>query len=52
MNIDNAETTFGARGVRGVQFELPMVLRDRESSLFSLSLRAHFVPVSPFRLIN
>ena len=52
MNIDNAETTFGARGVQGVRFELPMVLRDRESFFPFLSLRAHFVPVSPFRLIN
>lgn len=29
MDINNAETSFGARGVPGVRVELPMVLRRR-----------------------
>ena len=31
MNMGDVKATFGARGVEGVRFELPIVLTDRES---------------------
>ena len=48
MDIDSAEATFGARGVQGVRFELPMVLTDRESVLFFF----FFSLFSPSRAIH
>ena len=36
MPIDNVQSTFGARGVEGVTFVLPILLTDRESFFFFL----------------
>ena len=47
MDIDNAEAIFGARGVQGVRFELPMVLTDRES-VFFFGFFFCFSPLAPY----
>ena len=50
MNMGDAKATFGARGVEGVRFELPIVLTDRESWFF-LFFFFFFIFISSYRLV-
>ena len=56
INLSAAETSFGARGVGAVGFELPIVLRDREIYFIFLDFPSRLVytsfPISPFRFAS